>query len=41
MRRVVADVTKNSAAVNHDSSIPVVRKEGMGELIERCCEDYE
>lgn len=41
VRHVVANVTEYSTAVNHGGSIPVIREDGVGELIERRCEDYE
>lgn len=41
MSHVVANVTKYSSAVHHDSSIPVIPEDGVGELIERSRQDYE
>lgn len=41
MRHVIADVPKNTATVYHHSRMPIIRKDGMGKLVEWRSKDKE
>lgn len=39
--QVIADITKDAATVDRGRGIPVVGENGMGEIPERSCKQYE
>lgn len=41
MCQIIADISKDSTAINCNSGVPVVEKDKVGEMPERCCKDEE
>lgn len=41
MRQIIADISKDSTAINCNGGVPVVEKDKMSEMPEGCCKDEE